>query len=400
MAKDFKNDSFWLSKMRHQFYMWFDSNRNGVVEKKDFDLKFQELVLETKWVDGSPMWKRANDMKNNLWSNLKSGADRNKNNQISLTQWYNFWEEFAVNYKHGDDIPLWFSEFIDMHFFMVDKNGDGWIDDDEFTAFFHESRYFPHISKDVVKAAYMSITMNGKREFDINIFREMMIGFTVSMDMKSPGNIFGNMLVKQIGCETEFKRTKYWERKIKFEFDTWLDQDKNGIVEKRDFDLHVKHILSLAKWTEGSPMWVRCNDLFGTLWNEIKSLADANKDDKITIDEWLNAFEKICTQLKARTMEIPPWYRDWLNLYFDVLDRLGNSDGWVSIEEFKTYFRTVLKFPDDLTEQCYNDITYDGRIAMDRDFWSTMILQYYLSTDMNSAGNIVATMFLGKDEKQ
>ncbi|CAH1793356.1 unnamed protein product [Owenia fusiformis] len=237
----------------------------------------------------------------------------------------------------------------------------------------------------------------GKRDFDIDLFREMMImiGFTLSMDMENPGNILGDMLVKQIGCETEFKRNEFWIEKQRHQFYVWFDQDRNGVVEKKDFDKNAKNILALTKWSEGSDMATRCNDVMNTLWKELKHVVDTNSDDKVTIDEWLDFMEKISRQIKSKTMEIPSGYSGYLNLVFDLLDSLGYGDGKISTKGFVSVYRTF-KIPDDVIEKCFKEMTYGGRIVMARDFWLLSSIQFSISTDMNSPGNILGKMLTEK----
>ncbi|CAH1793479.1 unnamed protein product [Owenia fusiformis] len=390
MAKNFKLDSFWMAKIKNQFYMLFDRNLNEVVGKKDFDLAFQDLVLRRDWKDGSPMWKRANVMKSNLWENLTSDAD--KNNQISLVEWCNFWADFAANYEKKNDIPLWFREYIDITFHIIDKNGDGLIDEVEFVGFYYESRHISNTFLCFVESAYRKIIMNGQRVLDIALFREMILGFTVSRDMETIGNTFGEMIVKQLVSRAEFKRTDIWEKKNKYQFYTWFDQDKNGVVSKNDFEIHVKNILTMTKWTEGSPMWVRLNDVFSNMWKAMKDIADTNLDDTVTIDEWLNALEKMCRQIQTKPLQIPRWYLRLMDVYFDVFDRLGNSDGWVEKEEWVTYFGKYLELPQERSEKYFKKMTYDGRITVDRDFWYLWVIQMNMSDDVNSPGDIFIRM--------
>ncbi|CAH1782046.1 unnamed protein product, partial [Owenia fusiformis] len=372
-----------------------DFNHNGVVDKEDFDIVVQGLVQGAKWAEGSPMWKRANTMKTNLWEQLKSSADTDKNDQISISEWVDFWAECAAKYVNDTDLPFWYTEYLDVYFCFMDKNGDGWIDCTEFIAYFHGLHY---IHRDIVETAYRRITLNEQRHIDIELFREMAIGFTVSKDMKSPGNIMGEMLVKEMGCETEFKRTEFWDKKQRHHFYYWFDQDRNGVVERNDFDESANNILTMTKWSEGSPMWLKCKEVFANTWDELKHATDVNLDDKVTIDEWLNFMENTCKQIKAKTMDTPSWYRAWLDIFFDVTDSLGNADGWIECEEFVSFFR-VRKIPDEVSRKCFNEITFDGRIAMDRDYFNLVILQYSISTDMNSPGNIYARMLLLLDEQ-
>ncbi|CAH1793492.1 unnamed protein product [Owenia fusiformis] len=392
MAKNMKDDPFWMSKMRHQFYTWFDCSRDGVIQKKDFDYILQGVVRSKGWANGSPLWKRVEDMTNNFWAELKRAGDTDKDDQITITEWCDFWSDFAANYNTDAELPFWYSEFLQVNFWLYDTNGDGWIDRDEFIAAYNGMYGIP---LNIVAATFSNITKDEELDFDINLFREMMLGFTVSTDMKNPGNILGEMLVRLVGCETEFERTEFWEEKHRHEFYVWFDQDKNGVVEYKDFHQHAKNIIALTQWSKGSPMWVRCFDIMNGLWRELKRRADKDNDKKVTVDEWLDSMENMCREIKAKTMKIPYWYGSYLDLYFDVFDSLGNGDGWITKDEFVSAYRPF-KIPDDVIEKCFDDMTYGGRIAMDRDFWNTCCIQFSTSTDINSPGNILGKMLIGK----
>ncbi|CAH1793489.1 unnamed protein product [Owenia fusiformis] len=392
MAKNMRDDPFWMSKMRHQFYTWFDADRNGVVERMDFANIFLGIALTEGWDHGSPMWNRADNMQKNFWDELKR-ADTDNNGQISITEWCDFWADFAANYNFMDsDLPQWYSEFIDINFLLTDTNGDGWISRREFAATYNGLYNIPLA---IVDSTYARITLNGKREFDLNLYREMMVGFVVSLEMDNPGNIFGEMLVKLIGCETEFERTAFWEEKQIYQFYVWFDQDRNGVIERNDFYQHSQNIQALTKWSVGSPMWSVCDNVMYTMWQELRCGANPNSDYKVTLNEWLDFMEKMCRQIKSKTMQVPKWYSDYINLYFDVFDRLGNGDGWIAKEEFMSAYRAFL-IPDDVIEKCFDDMTYGGRMVMDRDFWFLCNIQYSTSTDMNSPGNCLGKMLTGR----
>ncbi|CAH1793488.1 unnamed protein product [Owenia fusiformis] len=277
------------------------------------------------------------------------------------------------------DDPFWMSKMKYQFQSWFDLNGSGSIENDDFNKLFDS----------------MVAAKNGERKFDINLFREMTVGFNVSMGKENPGNIFGEMLVKLTCCETEFERTEFWEEKHRHQFNVWFDQDGYGFVEKEDFHQHAKNIIALTKWAEGSPKWQRCNDVMRGLWRELKRGADTNFNNKVTVDEYLNFMEYMCREIKAKTMKIPYWYGSYFDLYFDVIDSLGNGDGLITEDAFVSAYRPF-KIPDDVIEKCFNEMTYGGRIAMDRDYWNLCSIQFLHSTDINSPGNILGKMLTGK----
>ncbi|CAH1793354.1 unnamed protein product, partial [Owenia fusiformis] len=95
-------------------------------------------------------------------------------------------------------IPYWYKEFMAVTFYIMDKNGDELIDASDFASYYNETHKLP---LDIVEAAFKKIsaafkkTSDGKPGIDLEQFKDMMIGFTVSKDMENPGNILGEMMV-------------------------------------------------------------------------------------------------------------------------------------------------------------------------------------------------------------
>ncbi|CAH1793491.1 unnamed protein product, partial [Owenia fusiformis] len=151
-----------------------------------------------------PMYDRASYMKLNMLTILWLLADEDQNKSINLSEWCIFWDNFAVQYNKQNYTPFWYKEFMAVTFFIMDKNGDELIDASDFVSYYCETHKLP---LEIVKTAYKKITSDrynvsntisfrdGESEINLDMFQEMMLGFTVSKDMGHPGNILGEMMV-------------------------------------------------------------------------------------------------------------------------------------------------------------------------------------------------------------
>ncbi|CAH1793480.1 unnamed protein product [Owenia fusiformis] len=106
----------------------------------------------------------------------------------------------------------------------------------------------------------------------------------------------------------------------------------------------------------------------------------------------------MCRQIQTKTLQIPQWYLRYMDVYFDVFDRLGNSDGWVEKEEWVTYYGKCLKSPQERSEKYFKKITYDGRITIDRGVWHLWFIQMNMSDDVNSPGDMFIRMCTEKQD--
>jgi Ca2+-binding EF-hand superfamily protein len=114
-----------------------------------------------------------------------------------------------------------------------------------------------------------------------------------------------------------------------------LDSNKNGVLEESDFIAAAKHTATLSKTNDSSPEGKAIIAGFHAIWKGI-SAADANKDGKVTKDEFVSYWEKIIGSSKSFA-DYPAFYREIVDNAFKAADT--DKSGVISKEEYVVAFQ-------------------------------------------------------------
>lgn len=177
--------SFQRLKILRVFNMLYDSNSDGVIEKKDFDLLLETICDILEWQRGGDKHTNAKETLDIVWKGLEEYADTNKDSKITTDEWLKMWGECLKDLENGR-FPAWQKRYMELMFDCNDKSGDDLIDLNEYTTFF--SRF--GISTDECKEAFTKIS-NGKN-ISKSDFEKLWREYLTSNDETSGGNfLFG-----------------------------------------------------------------------------------------------------------------------------------------------------------------------------------------------------------------
>jgi Ca2+-binding EF-hand superfamily protein len=114
---------------------------------------------------------------------------------------------------------------------------------------------------------------------------------------------------------------KKWERV----FSTFFDTNRDGVLEWPDF----VGIIDRIREVRGAdcPIFKTAEKTFEKIWENLVVLADKNKDDKISLDEWKQMWKVLTSSSTGSN-----WQSDYLNYMFTVLDSSG--DNLIDREEY------------------------------------------------------------------
>jgi len=147
-----------------------------------------------------------------------------------------------------------------------------------------------------------------------------------------------------------------------------FDFDKNGVIEKRDFEeLAVRYAKSRgldSDMPQTNPYYQK----YLTMWNEIVKEVDGEfgsespeglYDGKITVDEWNRFWIN-----KLKTGEAKDIAQLWTGIIFDLID--ADDDGQINLQEYGNFLLThELQTAGIIADELFQriDINQDGVIS-------------------------------------
>ena len=173
---------FQKRKLR-RYFDFYDVDKNGYIERKDYLLFARRLANVRGWQEGSPRYEMLAGRYDAEWQVLSSFADTNADARVSLDEWYSYHDHiFYVDLKHraGE------GDIISTIFETLDANGDGFISETEFRTFYqiHDN------SPDLATQMFHRLDLNGdgvlSRKEITRLYRE----FAHSNDPAALGNWF------------------------------------------------------------------------------------------------------------------------------------------------------------------------------------------------------------------
>ncbi|KAH9632374.1 hypothetical protein HF086_011874 [Spodoptera exigua] len=179
MVSDFRK-----KKLLHVFNAFFDTNRSGAVDKKDFELAIKKITELRGYKPGDAKYKQVEDTLLKIWDGLQSRADANNDGEISQDEWIEMWDQFAKNPAAAAEWQNLYCKFI---FELEDASNDGAIDVEEFSSVYVS---FGLDKQESVEAFHKMA--KGKQTVSFAEFQQLWTEYFVTEDQDAPGNfIFG-----------------------------------------------------------------------------------------------------------------------------------------------------------------------------------------------------------------
>jgi len=175
--------------------------------------------------------------------------------------------------------------------------------------------------------------------------------------------------------------TDFQKHKLSWYFHI-LDIDKNGFIEKQDWDSLAENLCALRGIPFGTDAHAEVMKVVGTVWENTKAFCGVGDDGRITLEEWLD-FE----EAKAVNCD-DDWYDGYVNKIvrgvFDAFD--DNGDGKWSLKEW-TQLYAAWRVEPRMAPHAFSKIDRDGNGYISIDEFILCVKEFHQSNDPKAPGN-------------
>ena len=160
----------------------------------------------------------------------------------------------------------------------------------------------------------------------------------------------------------------------------FYDADGNGYIEAVDFDMIHATFCEAAGWGKGSSQSEALKARLASRWVNIQKHADANNDNRVSLDEWLAYVDKMLQSEEQYRAEV----EGIVALIFQAFDR--NNDGRIDRAEYERMHRAH-RLDATRATSLFNamDLNKDGFISVDEHL--QLVRQFFKSDNPADPGN-------------
>lgn len=179
MVSDFRK-----KKLLHVFNVFFDTDKSGIVEQKDFELAIKNIAKIRGWKEGEFVYEEAKKIAVVMWEGLQQQADKDGDGKVTADEWIKLWDDFAKNPDAAAEWQLLYCRFV---FQLQDAGFDGKVDSGEFSAVYESFG----LDKQKSVEAFKNLAQ-GKETITWEEFQQLWKEYFSTEDSDAPGNfIFG-----------------------------------------------------------------------------------------------------------------------------------------------------------------------------------------------------------------
>lgn len=159
-----------------------------------------------------------------------------------------------------------------------------------------------------------------------------------------------------------------------------LDYDRNGYIERQDFEEVARNLTEIRGWEKGSPGYEAIYAAVLGMWERIKQVGGLNDDQRASLEDWL----KVEATALSRPEDHEAVVTAVAGAFFDLVD--ADGDGAIGPTEYANFFRAHRLDPQEGREAFARlDTNGDGSIS--RAEMLEAVREYYLGDAPDAAGN-------------
>jgi Ca2+-binding EF-hand superfamily protein len=162
-----------------------------------------------------------------------------------------------------------------------------------------------------------------------------------------------------------------------------MDVDSDGLLDESDFVALARRWTEVRDWPTGSPGHIRLIEIMMGWWHTLLGAADANHDNKVSLDEVMSVVDRLPGELHDAVVATA-------NAMFDAIDE--NGDDLISGDEYRQLIRTWTGLDTD-TDYVFALMDANGDGYLDRTEFIELWTEFWAGDDPEAPGTWVFGRF-------
>ena len=171
-------------------------------------------------------------------------------------------------------------------------------------------------------------------------------------------------------------------RKASHYFDL-IDEDDNGFVEARDFELRAKRMAEARNVTDAATR-VTLHDRVMTWWNHLCAIADFDDDDRVTREEWETYWRSIQAGVEQGGNGDNETLQSLERAARGTFHAINTDEGPISEDEYAEW---LAAWGVDESAGAFDRLDRDDTGVLTEENLVEAVKEFYLSNDPDAPGN-------------
>jgi len=176
---------FLRKKLEFLFRYRYDVNSDGMINFEDYESVVKKLTSAAAVQPGDKFYDDTDTRQQQMFAFLMESADKDGDGAISMDEFIE-WGMNISKQMEGTEIPDELMKFFKLNWRNTDQNDDGVVDKDEYIAV-HKLWDVPGR---LSGPAFDSLTSNGEKQLDFNLYLDISKRFFSSYDVKDNSRYF------------------------------------------------------------------------------------------------------------------------------------------------------------------------------------------------------------------
>lgn len=160
----------------------------------------------------------------------------------------------------------------------------------------------------------------------------------------------------------------------------FYDQDHSGAIEAHDIDTIANRFAEEFHWRIGDEEDRRFRSLFRQVWRRLVLLFDEDQNEKVTLNEFMAAYEKNLSQPSEYKHNVHPF----IDKLFPIIDS-DKDDAWTQ-KEFRRFYHCFGQSHNE-ADQAFVAMDLNGDGLLQKNEIYQHFEDFHLSQDPGKVGN-------------